>query len=95
MDKDLFELPPEELAAIPSVPGSLDEAMDALEADHEFLLKGGVFTEDLIETWIDYKRAEECDAGAPAPPPVGVRALLRRLRPAVAPGARGCRLAAA
>ena len=43
------------------MPGSLDDALDALEADHEFLLKGGVFTEDLIETWIDYKRREECD----------------------------------
>jgi glutamine synthetase len=62
IDKDLFELPPEELAAIPNVPGSLDEAMDALEADHEFLLKGGVFTEDLIQTWIEYKRAQEIDA---------------------------------
>jgi glutamine synthetase len=61
VDKDLFELSPEELAEIPSVPGSLDEAMDALEADHEFLLKGGVFTEDLIQTWIEYKRTEECD----------------------------------
>ena len=61
VDKDLFELPPEELAGIPSVPGSLDKALDALEADHEFLLKGGVFTEDLIETWIEYKRREECD----------------------------------
>ncbi len=61
VDKDLFELPPEELEGIPSVPGSLDDALDALEADHEFLLKGGVFTEDLIETWIEYKRAEECD----------------------------------
>jgi glutamine synthetase len=61
VDKDLFELSEEELAEIDSVPGSLDEAIDALEADHEFLLKGGVFTRDLIETWIDYKRKEECD----------------------------------
>jgi glutamine synthetase len=62
VDKDLFELPAEELAQIPSVPGSLDEAMEALEADHEFLLKGGVFTQDLIDTWISYKRSQEADA---------------------------------
>jgi glutamine synthetase len=61
VDKDLFELSEEEMARIPSVPGSLDEAINALEADHEFLLKGGVFTEDLIETWIAYKRKEESD----------------------------------
>jgi glutamine synthetase len=61
VDKDLFELSEEELATIQSVPGSLDDAIDALEADHEFLLKGGVFTQDLIETWIDYKRSQECD----------------------------------
>jgi glutamine synthetase len=61
VDKDLFELSDADLAKIGSVPGSLEEAIEALEADHEFLLKGGVFTEDLIETWIDYKRAEECD----------------------------------
>jgi glutamine synthetase len=61
VDVDLFELSEEELAAIPSVPGSLDGALDALEEDHEFLLKGGVFTEDLIETWIEYKRREEAD----------------------------------
>jgi glutamine synthetase len=60
VDKDLFELSGEEMAQIPSVPGSLDEALDALEADHEFLLKGGVFTEDLLRTWIEYKRTEEC-----------------------------------
>jgi glutamine synthetase len=62
VDKDLFELPEEELAQIPSVPASLDEAMDALEADHEFLLKGGVFTPDLIDTWISYKRTQEAEA---------------------------------
>jgi glutamine synthetase len=62
VDTDLFELSEAELAQIPHVPGSLDEALDALEADHDFLLKGGVFTEDLIETWIDYKRREEADA---------------------------------
>ncbi len=61
VDKDLFELPTEELEAIPSVPGSLDDALDALEADHEFLLRGDVFTGDLIETWIEYKRRQECD----------------------------------
>ena len=61
VDKDLFELPLEELARIPSVPASLDQALDALEADHEYLLRGGVFTPDLIETWIEYKRREECD----------------------------------
>jgi glutamine synthetase len=62
VDEDLFELPPERLAQIRHVPGSLDDALDALEADHDFLLKGGVFTEDLIETWIEYKRREEADA---------------------------------
>ena len=61
VDVDLFELPAEELAKFDHVPGSLSEALDALEADHEFLLKGGVFTEDVIQTWIQYKRAEEVD----------------------------------
>jgi glutamine synthetase len=56
VDKDLYELPPEELANIPQVPGSLPEVLDALEADHDFLTEGDVFTPDLIETWIDYKR---------------------------------------
>ena len=58
LDKDLYDLPPEEHAKIPSTPGSLEEALDALAADHEFLLKGDVFTQDLIDTWIDYKRGE-------------------------------------
>ncbi len=61
VDHDLFEMPAEELARIPQVPSSLDEALDALEEDHDFLLRGGVFTEDLVRTWIDYKRAEEAD----------------------------------
>jgi len=59
MDKDLYDLPPEEKAQIPQVPGSLGEALDCLEADHEFLLQGDVFTEDAIQTWLDYKREEE------------------------------------
>jgi len=58
VDTDLFDLSDEELAKIGHVPGSLAEAMDALQADHEFLLDGGVFTPDLIEEWISYKRAE-------------------------------------
>ncbi|WP_046471366.1 type I glutamate--ammonia ligase [Allosalinactinospora lopnorensis] len=62
IDKDLYELPPEEATAIPTVPASLDDSLSALERDHEFLLEGGVFTEDLIETYIDYKRTEEIDS---------------------------------
>jgi glutamine synthetase len=61
IDKDLYELPPDEHADIPTVPGSLPEVLAALESDHGFLLEGGVFTPDLIETWIDYKRANEID----------------------------------
>lgn len=59
IDKDLYELEPEEAATIKSTPGSLGEVLDALESDHEFLLRGGVFTPDLIEHWIDYKRHHE------------------------------------
>jgi glutamine synthetase len=62
VDKDLYDLPPEELAAVPQVPASLEDALDALEADQDFLKAGGVFTDDLIETWIDYKRENEVDA---------------------------------
>jgi glutamine synthetase len=61
VDKDLYDLPPEELAKVPQVPGSLEAALEALEADNEFLRAGGVFTDDLIETWIDYKRINEID----------------------------------
>ncbi|MEO6955274.1 MAG: type I glutamate--ammonia ligase [Antricoccus sp.] len=59
IDKDLYELPPDEAAAVPQVPGSLDAVIDSLEADHDYLTEGGVFTEDLIETWIRYKRENE------------------------------------
>ncbi|MHB8671787.1 MAG: type I glutamate--ammonia ligase [Acidimicrobiales bacterium] len=61
VDKDLYDLPPEELARVPQVPGSLDEALGALETDHDYLLAGGVFTPDLIETWLEYKRLREID----------------------------------
>ena len=62
MDKDLYELPPEEAKEIKQLPGSLDVVLDKLERDHAFLLKGDVFTKDVIETWIDYKRKNEVDA---------------------------------
>lgn len=62
MDKNIYDLPPEELAQIDSAPGSLDEALSALAEDHEFLLKGDVFTKDVIERWIEYKRENEVNA---------------------------------
>ena len=61
LDKDLYDLPPEELAQVPQVPGSLNESLAALAADHDFLLKGDVFTPDVIETWITYKKEREID----------------------------------
>jgi glutamine synthetase len=62
LDKDIYDLEPEELAKVPQAPGSLDEAIDNLERDHEFLLQGDVFTKDVIKTWIDMKRSKEIDA---------------------------------
>jgi glutamine synthetase len=61
VDKDLYELPPEEALGIEKVPASLDAVLDRLEVDHDYLLEGGVFTPDLIETWIEYKREFEID----------------------------------
>lgn len=61
LDKDIYALTPEELANVPSVPGSLPEALSALEKDHDFLLKGDVFTKDVVETWIEYKTSQEID----------------------------------
>jgi glutamine synthetase len=62
LDRDIYSMSPEELAKVPSTPGSLEASLKALEKDHEFLLKGDVFTEDVIETWIEYKTLNEVDA---------------------------------
>ncbi len=61
LDKNIYELSPEEAAAVPTVPSSLEEALVALEKDHAFLLKADVFTPDVLEVWIDYKRKKEID----------------------------------
>ena len=90
VDKDLYELPPEEAADIATVPGSLEEALDALEADHDFLLEGGVFTPDLIEKWLEYKRESEVNAVRLRPHPQRVRALLRHLSDPAARGPLTC-----
>lgn len=62
LDKDIYSLPPEELANVPSAPGSLDEALVALKEDCEFLMKGDVFTKDVIDMWIEYKTENEVNA---------------------------------
>ena len=59
MDKDIYALSPEELEGVPTMPASLEEALDELAADQDFLLKGDVFTQDALETWIEYKRENE------------------------------------
>ena len=61
IDKDLYDLPPDEYANVTQVPGSLDAVLESLEADHGYLLEGGVFTDDLISTWVEYKRENEID----------------------------------
>lgn len=62
LDKNIYDLEPEELSRVPKAPGSLEEALTNLEKDHEFLLQGDVFTRDVIETWVAYKREKEADA---------------------------------
>jgi len=69
LDKDIYDLPPEELANIPTTPGSLKDSLMALRDDHAFLLKGDVFTQDVIDTWIDYKMENEVNALALRPHP--------------------------
>jgi len=59
LDKDIYGLSPEELSKVPSACGSLEEALNAMKDDHEFLLKGDVFTQDVIDTWIEYKMDKE------------------------------------
>jgi glutamine synthetase len=61
IDKNLYDLPPEEMARVPKAPGTLDEALDALQGDHQFLLEGNVFTPDVIDTYLSYKRSREID----------------------------------
>jgi glutamine synthetase len=69
IDKNLYDLPPAEAKDVKSTPGSLEQALDALERDHAFLLRGDVFTNDVIDTWLDYKRRKEVDAIRPRPHP--------------------------
>jgi len=59
LDKNIYDLPPEEAASVPQVPGSLEDALNALEADHDFLLKGDVFSKELIDAYINFKRENE------------------------------------
>jgi glutamine synthetase len=73
LDKDIYSLSPEELKDVPRVPASLEDALDALEADHEFLLKGDVFTQDAIEIWLEYKRYKELAPSRLQPTPLEFR----------------------
>ena len=69
LDKDIYDLPPEELANVPVMPGSLEEAISELDKDYEFLLKGDVFTEDVIKTWVNWKMENEVGALRQRPHP--------------------------
>ena len=69
LDKNIYALSKAELAKVPTMPGSLEEALQNLEEDHDFLLKGDVFTQDCIEAWIDYKREAEIAPVALRPHP--------------------------
>ena len=62
LDRDIYSMSAEESASIQQVPGSLEESLNALKNDHEFLLRGDVFTKDLVDTWIEYKTNREVDA---------------------------------
>lgn len=70
LEKDIYGLSPEELKDVPTLPGSLEESLQELERDHEYLLKGGVFTKDLLETWADHKRTKEINVSKNRPTPL-------------------------
>ena len=93
LDKDIYDLPPEEAANVPKTPGSLDEALEALEADHEFLLRGDVFTKDVVDTWISYKRENEVDPMRLRPHPYEFCFVLRHLDHPPCGGVRDWKLA--
>ena len=76
LDKDIYDLSPEEMKGVPTTPGSLAESLAALRKDHEFLLRGNVFTPDVIDTWIWYKTENEVDALL-SPAPLRVLPVLR------------------
>lgn len=69
IDKNLYDLPPAVAETIKSTPETLQQALDALESDHAFLLRGDVFTKDVIETWLSFKRDKEVDVIALRPHP--------------------------
>lgn len=79
-DKDLYELPAEEAKKIKQVPGSLSDVLAALEADHDFLLKGDVFTKDMLEAYISYKKVNELDPNAAPPDSLRIQPVLRYLK---------------
>jgi glutamine synthetase len=70
LDRNIYDLPAEVAAKVPKVPSGLDEALEALEADHEYLLKGDVFTKDVVEAWIDYKMENEVQQLRLRPAPI-------------------------
>ena len=70
LDKDIYSLSPEELKDVPHMPASLEESLDALERDHQFLLKGDVFTRDVVQMWLDYKRENDLKLARLHPTPV-------------------------
>ena len=70
LDKDIYDMSPEELKNVPSMPGSLDESLQALESDYDFLLANDVFSEPLVERWIDYKRSHEINPVRMRPHPI-------------------------